>query len=253
MSTHTPTPRYQRVMLKLSGGAMAGDNHSATFDRDAIEAIVSQIVSTIEMGVEIAITVGGGNIFRGNVASLWNIERAEADNMGMLGTVINGVMLRAAINAKIDRDVRVMSAIAINSVAEPYIRLRALRHLDKGSIVILVGGIGQPFVTTDYPSAQRAIETHCQAILAAKHGVDGAYTADPKLHPDAKRYKSLTYDEVLRRDIKIMDQSAMLLARDHKLPIHLFNFDRPDAIAQILRGHEIGTFVGPEAKIEYYA
>lgn len=247
-----PPPRYRRVMLKLSGGAMAGDSQNVTFDREAIEAIVSQIASTIELGVQIAITVGGGNIFRGNVASLWNIERAEADNMGMLGTIINGVMLRAAINARIDRDVRVMSAIAINSIAEPYIRLRALRHLDKGSIVILVGGIGQPFVTTDYPSAQRAIETHCEAILAAKHGVDGAYTADPKIFPDAKRYKSLSYDEVLRRDIKIMDQAAMILARDHNLPIHLFNFDRPDAIASILRGEEIGSYVGPKSEVQLY-
>ena len=169
--------------------------------------------------------------------------------MGMLGTIINGVMLRAAINTRIDTDVRVMSAIHINSIAEPYIRLRAIRHLEKGSIVILVGGIGQPFVTTDYPSVQRAIETHCQAIFAAKHGVDGVFTADPKKDPKAQRFKSVSFTEVLHRDIRIMDQSAMLLARDHNLPIHLFNFDQPRAVQSLLNGRDIGTFVARDAPL----
>jgi uridylate kinase len=176
--------RYQRIMIKLSGGAMAGDGKSI-FDQHSIEHIVDQVLSAVELGAQVAIMVGGGNIFRGNFANQWSIERAEADSMGMLGTIINGVMLRAAINAKSDIDVRVMTAIQINSIAEPYIRLRANRHLEKGSIVILVGGIGQPYVTTDYPSVQRALELRCDAILAAKHGVDGVYTADPKLDKSA--------------------------------------------------------------------
>lgn len=238
--------RYKRIMIKLSGGAMAGDGKDI-FDQVAINHIVDQVLAAHELGCEVAITVGGGNIFRGNVAAALKIERAEADNMGMLGTVINGVMLRAAINGRSDADVRVMSAIAINQIAEPYIRLRAARHLEKGSIVILVGGIGQPYVTTDYPSVQRAIEMRCEAILAAKHGVDGVYTADPKKDPNARRYQSLGFDEIMTQDIRVMDQSAMLLARDHKLPVHVFDFDSADSIRRICLGEDVGTYVGPDS------
>lgn len=240
--------RYKRIMIKLSGGAMAGSGQSI-FDQEAIEHIVDQILSAVELGCEVSVMVGGGNIFRGNVAAKWNIERAEADNMGMLGTVINGVMLRAAINARVDTDVRVMTAISINQMAEPYIRLRASRHLDKGSIVILVGGIGQPYVTTDYPAVQRALEIRCDAILAAKHGVDGVFTEDPKRNPRAKRYQSLSYDDVIAQDLRVMDQSAMLLARDHDLPIHLFNFDKPGCIRRICLGEDVGTYIGRDATL----
>ncbi len=240
--------RYKRIMLKLSGAAMAGPG-SSIFDRGAIEHIVDQAMGAVEQGVGVAIMVGGGNIFRGNVAAAWNIERAEADNMGMLATIINGVMLRAAINAKTPTDVRVMSSIAINQIAEPYIRLRANRHLDKGSIVVLVGGIGQPYVTTDYPSVQRALELHCDAILAAKHGVDGVFTADPKQDRAARRYSSLSFDDVIRQDLRAMDQSAMLLARDHRLPVHLFNFDKPGAIRRICLGEDVGTTVTHDAPL----
>jgi uridylate kinase len=240
--------RYKRLMIKLSGAAMGSGG--GIFDKEAIEHIVAEVVSAVEIGAQVVITVGGGNIFRGNIAETWNIERAEADNMGMLGTVINGVMLRAAINARTVTDVRVMTAIQINQIAEPYIRLRAARHLEKGSIVILVGGIGQPYVTTDYPSVQRALELQCDAILAAKHGVDGVYTADPKKHTDAKRYRRLSYDDVISQDLRVMDQSAMLLARDHHLPIHLFNFDKPGCIKRICLGEDVGTYVGPGAALE---
>ena len=240
--------RYKRIMIKLSGGAMAGSG-SAIFDKAAIEHIVTEILSANELGCQVALMVGGGNIFRGNIAEQWRIQRAEADNMGMLGTIINGVMLRAAINAKIETDVRVMTAIQINQIAEPYIRLRANRHLEKGSIVILVGGIGQPYVTTDYPAVQRALEMRCEAILAAKHGVDGVFTDDPKANPAARRYKSLTYGDVVSQDLRVMDQSAMLLARDHSLPIHLFNFDRPGCIRRICLGEDIGTYIGPDASL----
>lgn len=236
--------RYKRIMIKLSGGAMGGKDH-AIFDKESIEHIVNQVISATAMGVEVAIMVGGGNIFRGNVAETWRIERAEADNMGMLGTIINGVMLRAAINSKVDTDVRVMTAIQINQIAEPYIRLRASRHMEKGSIIIFVGGIGQPYVTTDYPAVQRALEVRCDAILAAKHGVDGVYTADPKKDRSAHRYRSLSYDDVLANDIRVMDQSAMILARDHNLPIHLFNFDQDGCIARILQGEDVGTYIAP--------
>jgi len=244
--------RYKRIMIKLSGGAMAGAG-SAIFDKEAIEHIVAEILAAGALGCQVALMVGGGNIFRGNIAEQWRIERAEADNMGMLGTIINGVMLRAAINAKVETDVRVMTAIQINQIAEPYIRLRANRHLEKGSIVILVGGIGQPYVTTDYPAVQRALEMRCEAILAAKHGVDGVFTADPKTNPTARRYKSLTYGDVVSQDLRVMDQSAMLLARDHSLPIHLFNFDRPGCIRRICLGEDIGTYIGPNARLSLAA
>lgn len=244
--------RYRRIMIKLSGGAMAGSG-SAIFDKVAIEHIVTEILSATELGCQVALMVGGGNIFRGNIAEQWRIERAEADNMGMLGTVINGVMLRAAINAKTETDVRVMTAIQINQIAEPYIRLRAARHLEKGSIVVLVGGIGQPYVTTDYPAVQRALEMRCEAILAAKHGVDGVFTADPKTNPTARRYKSLTYGDVVSQDLRVMDQSAMLLARDHGLPIHLFNFDRAGCIRRICLGEDIGTYIGSDASLSLAA
>jgi uridylate kinase len=240
--------RYKRIRIKLSGGAMAGAG-SAIFDKAAIEHIVEQILSATELGCQVALMVGGGNIFRGNIAEQWRIERAEADNMGMLGTVINGVMLRAAINAKTDTDVRVMTAIQINQIAEPYIRLRAARHLDKNSIVVLVGGIGQPYVTTDYPAVQRALEMRCDAILAAKHGVDGVYTADPKSDSKARRYKRLSYDDVISQDLRVMDQSAMLMARDHNLPIHLFNFDKPGCIKRICLGEDTGTYIGRDATL----
>jgi len=240
--------RYKRIMIKLSGGAMAGDG-TQIFSQEAIGHIVSEVLSAADLGCQVAIMVGGGNIFRGNIAADLKIERAEADNMGMLGTIINGVMLRAAVNSATDRDVRVMTAIAINQIAEPYIRLRAQRHLEKGSIVILVGGIGQPYVTTDYPAVQRAVEMRCDAILAAKHGVDGVYTADPKRDATAKRYQSLTYDDVISQDLRVMDQSAMLLARDYNLPIHLFNFDKPGCIARICQGEDVGTYVARDAKL----
>ncbi|HYE01576.1 MAG TPA: UMP kinase [Alphaproteobacteria bacterium] len=234
--------RYKRVMLKLSGGAIAGRSKDI-FDDQAIEHIVREIVAIRDLGTEIAIVIGGGNIFRGNVADKWRIERAEADNIGMLGTVINGVMLRAALQAKCDYEVRVMSAVPIPSMAEPYIRLKAQRHLEKGSIVVLVGGIGQPFVTTDYPSVQRSIELRCQALLAAKHGVDGVYTADPKKDESAKRYRTLAFEDVIRHDLRAMDQGALLLARDHGLPVHVFDFDRADCMKRIVLGEDVGTYI----------
>ena len=233
---------YKRVLLKISGGAIGG-KEAGLFDAGAIDHIVDQILSTQKLGVEIAVVVGGGNIFRGRVAETWQIDRTEADNIGMLGTLINAVMLRAALKAHTDCDVRVMSAFPIPSMAEPYIRLRADRHLQKGAIVILGGGNGQPFVTTDYPSVQRAVELECQAVLAAKEGVDGVYTADPKLDPGARKYETLSFDEVLRSDIRVMDQSALLLARDHGMPVHVFGFDQIGSACKICQGEAEGTLI----------
>lgn len=234
--------RYRRILLKISGGAIGGAS-SGMFDAQAIEHIVTEILDVRDLGVEVAVVVGGGNVFRGRGAETWNIERAEADNIGMLGTLINAVMLRAALNARSDHDVRVMSALPIPSMAEPYIRLRADRHLTKGAIVVLGGGNGQPFVTTDYPSAQRAVELGCEAIFAAKEGVDGVFTADPKLDRNAKMYATLSYDDVLSYDIRVMDQAALLLARDHDMPIHVFGFNTQRSICRICNGEDIGTVI----------
>ncbi|MFT6398579.1 MAG: uridylate kinase [Bradymonadia bacterium] len=233
-------PRYKRIVIKLSGAAIAGES-SFGFDQDALEHICTEVLAVRDLGIEVGIVVGGGNIFRGNVAEHWNINRVEADNMGMLATIINSVLLRAALKSKSDYDVRVMSALPAEAVAEPFIHQKAMRHLKQGRIVIFGGGIGQPYVTTDYPAVQRALQTESDAILVAKHGVDGVYTCDPNTNKEARRYRTLSYDEFVQRDLRIMDQSALLLARDHKLPVHIFNFDQKGCIQRICLGEDIGT------------
>jgi uridylate kinase len=243
--------RYRRVLVKLSGAALAGDDTTRTFARPQIEHITHEMLSLARAGVEVALIVGGGNIFRGNMAKEWHIEQAEADNMGMLGTIINGVLLRATLLGA-GAKVRLMTAVPMPSVAEPYIRLRAVRHLEKGRMIILVGGIGQPFVTTDYPAAQRAVETGCEAVLAAKNGVDGIYEADPRKHPDARRFRTLASDLAIRENLKVMDQSALILARDHKLPVHVFDFDQVGAAMRICAGEQVGTYVAHDAETTFY-
>ena len=194
-------PRYRRVVVKLSGEALAGAAGTGA-DPASLARVADEVLSVHELGVQVAVVVGGGNYFRGRMADGWGISRAEADNIGMLGTVMNALMLRGALTARTDADVRVMTAVPIHSVAEPFIRLRAVHHLERGMIVLLAGGIGQPYVTTDYPAVQRALELDADALLVAKHGVDGVYDADPKHHPDAKRYTSLTYDEALAAGVR---------------------------------------------------
>ena len=174
--------RYDRVVLKLSGEALAGADGWGV-EPAALGALADEVLSVYDLQVQVAVVVGGGNYFRGRMAEDWGIGRAEADNIGMLGTVMNALMMRGALTARTSADVRVMTAIPMQSVAEPYIRLRAMSHLGKGSIVILAGGIGQPYVTTDYPSVQRALELDADALLVAKRGVDGIYDADPKTNP----------------------------------------------------------------------
>lgn len=232
--------RYKRILIKVSGGALAGPNGTG-FDPSALDHICRQILAPREMGIEVAVVVGGGNIFRGKVADDWDIERAEADSIGMLGTVVNGILLRTALNARGPYEARCMTAIRMEAVAEPFIRLRAVKHLEKGYIVIFGGGIGQPYVTTDYTGVQRAIETRCDAVLIAKEGVDGVYTADPKKHADARRFRTLSYNDAIEQDIRVMDQSAMLLARDHGLPLHVFDFDEAGCVQRIVQGEDVGT------------
>ncbi|MFD2169860.1 UMP kinase [Tumebacillus lipolyticus] len=237
-------PRYKRVLIKLSGAAVAGQNDFG-FDPESLEHIAQEVLSVVDLGVEVAIVIGGGNIFRGNVAETWGIERAEADNIGVLGTVINSLMLRGVLKARSDREVRVLTAHQMNFIAEPFIRLRATHHLDKGYIVILAGGTGQPYVTTDYPAVQRALELQCDAILAAKHGVNGIFSADPKKDPTARRYHSIGYDDVVRENLKVMDQSAMILARDFGIPLHIFDFDQRGSMKSICLGENVGTYLSP--------
>lgn len=238
------TARYERVMLKLSGGALSGADGFG-FAQERLEHLVGEVLSLAALGLSVGVTVGGGNILRGSSAEVWGVERTEADNIGMLGTVINALMLRGALKRRTDREVRVMTAMPIPSVAEPYIRLKALQHLSRGYLVIFAGGNGQPFVTTDYPSVQRALELNCGALLAAKSGTDGLFDKDPNRHADARMFSELSFAEVLGRDLRVMDPAAFILAKDHGLPIHVFNADKPGAAANICRGHAEGTFIHP--------
>ncbi|WP_433157100.1 UMP kinase [Kribbella sp. CA-247076] len=233
---------YRRLVLKLSGQAIAGPNDFG-FDSDRLTHLATEVIALRATGVQVAVVVGGGNVFRGNRAADWGIDRVEADNIGMLGTVINAVLLRGRLAALGADDVRLMTAIPINNLAEPYIRLRALRHLEKGSIVLLACGNGQPFTTTDYPAVQRAIELGADALLVAKNGTDGVYDADPNTTPAATRFDRLTYDEVITRRLTVMDQSAFILARDHHLPLHVFDIDRPQAAPTIATGDPLGTLI----------
>ncbi|KPV44272.1 UMP kinase [Alicyclobacillus ferrooxydans] len=242
--------RYKRVLLKLSGGALAGEAGFG-FSPTSLEHIANELLSLTEMGVQVAVVVGGGNIFRGNMGEQWGIERAEADSIGTLATVVNSLMLRGVLTSKTDREVRVMTSIPIHDVAEPYIRLRAIHHLDKGYIVIFAGGNGQPYVTTDYPSVQRAIETRCEAILVAKHGVDGVYESDPKKYPQARKYRTLSYQDVISTNIHVMDQASVLLARDHQLPMYVFNFESQGSMKKVCAGEDLGTVIsqGPSSLV----
>lgn len=237
---------YSRVLIKLSGGAFSGTTEGS-IDRAAVDALVREIVSLTDAGVQVSIMVGGGNIFRGRLATDWGIERAEADNIGMMATVVNSLILRSALASHSSREVRVMTAIPIAAVAEPYIRLRAIKHLEKGYVVVFAAGIGQPFVTTDYPAVQRAIEVRADAILAAKQGVGGVYEDDPKRNPTARLYAEATYDDVVANDLNVMDQSAFILARDHQIPIHVFDASEEGAMLKVVAGETVGTFVGPGA------
>lgn len=236
--------RYNRVILKLSGGALAGGDGFG-FAAEKLGHLVTEILTLAELGVGVGVVIGGGNILRGRDAEAWGVERTEADNIGMLGTVINGLMLRGALQSRSDRTVRVMTAMPIPSVAEPYIRLKAVEHLKKGYLVIFAGGNGQPFVTTDYPSVQRALELGCDALLVAKNGVSGVFDRDPNRYPDAQMFATLSFDEAISRDLRVMDPAAFILARDHRLPLHVFNIDKPGAAANICRGQDEGTLVHP--------
>ena len=236
-----PRPRYRRVLLKLSGEALAGERGYG-IDLKVVSNIAEQIARVHELGVQVALVVGGGNIFRGMAASEGGFDRATGDYMGMLATVINALAVQEALE-RMGIPARTMTAIQMPQVAEPYIRRRAVRHLEKGRIVILAAGTGNPYFTTDTTAALRAVEIEADVILKATK-VDGVYTADPKIDPSATKITSIGYLEVLNRGIEVMDNTALTLCMDNDVPIVVFDLLKQGNIERVIRGEEIGTLVG---------
>lgn len=233
--------KYKRVLLKVSGEALAGEQGFG-INPAIVSDVARQIKDAKDLGVEIAIVCGGGNIWRGKTGSDMGMERATADYMGMLATVMNGMALQNALEA-IGVNTRLLSAIDMKEVAEPYIRRRAVRHLEKGRIVIFGAGTGSPFFTTDTTAALRAAEVNADVILMTKNGVDGVYSADPKLDPSAKKYDKITYLDVLNEDLHIMDQTAITLCKDNGIDLSVFNMQVDGNIAKACEGSVIGTII----------
>lgn len=242
MSTK-PEAVYKRILLKLSGEALMGDQGYG-IDPGTIDRIAGEINDVHALAVEVAIVVGGGNIFRGVALSARGMDRASADSIGMLATMINALALQDALE-KQDVFTRVMSAIEVNKIAEPFIRRRAIRHLEKGRVVIFAAGTGNPYFTTDSAAALRALEIKADAILKATK-VEGIYTADPAIDSTATMFDRITYLDVIQRDLKVMDTSAISLCRQSGVPIHVFNLHTAGNIARVVRGERVGTVVGPE-------
>ena len=231
---------YQRILLKLSGEALLGDEDYG-IDPAIIGRIAAEVMEVIDTGVQVAIVIGGGNIFRGAGLAQSGIDRVTGDNMGMLATLMNSLALQDALE-KVSGDARVMSAISAHAVCEDYIRRRATRHLEKGRVVIIAGGTGNPFFTTDTAAALRAIEIGADIVLKATK-VDGVYSADPKTDKDASMFESLSYDEVIENKLRVMDTNAIVLCRDQKMPIRVFNVFGSGNLMQIVNGKKVGTII----------
>ena len=231
---------YKRILLKLSGEALAGEEGYG-IDTDVLDIIANEIKDIRAAGTEIAIVVGGGNIFRGVKGATKGMDRASADYMGMLATVLNCLALQDALERK-NVFTRVQSAIEMRALAEPYIRRKAVRHLEKGRVVIFAAGVGSPYFTTDTTAALRAMEMNCQVLLKAT-SVDGVYTADPKLSPEATRFEEISYIDVLQKGLKVMDSTAISLCMDNKLPIIVFNLKERGSMSRVIQGQKIGTLV----------
>jgi uridylate kinase len=242
MAAPRARPAYRRIMLKISGEALMGPQqyglHPPTVDR-----LAEDVKAIHQLGIEICLVIGGGNIFRGLQGAAQGMERTTADYMGMLATVMNALAVQAALEAK-DVFTRVISAIPMDQVCEPYIRRRAVRHLEKGRVCIFAAGTGNPYFTTDTAATLRASEMSCEAIFKGTQ-VDGVYDSDPKLNPEAKRYERISYDDVLARNLKVMDAAAIALARDNGLPIIVFSLNEPNGLAGVVHGRGRFTVVEP--------
>lgn len=235
--------KYKKILLKISGEALMGSQEFG-IDPVPVEKISLEIKKAHEMGVQLAVVVGGGNIFRGmkNSKKL-GMDQASGDYVGMLATVMNAIALQSELR-KLGVSCRVQSAITMNKIAEPYIRFKAIRHLEKGRVVIFAAGTGNPFFTTDTAAALRAAEIGAEAMLMAKNGVDGVYDDDPRTNPEAKKLENITYDDIIVKNLKVMDLTSCSLCKQNNIPITVFDFDLPDGICKILNGEKIGTYVG---------
>ncbi len=234
--------KYKRILLKISGEALLGEQQFGIAP-EPVQMICREIKQATDMGAQVAVVVGGGNIFRGvkNSAKI-GLDRASGDYIGMLATVMNAITLQSSLT-QMGVGCRVMTAISMNQIGEPYIRHRAIRHLEKGRVVIFAAGTGNPFFTTDTASALRASEINAEAMLMAKNGVDGVYTADPNIDPKATKIDDMTYDDIIKRGLKIMDTSACDLCRQNSIPIIVFDFKKEGGIKEILEGKKLGTYI----------
>jgi uridylate kinase len=232
--------KFPRVLLKLSGEALAGDKGFG-FDFETVRRLAGQIKDVVAIGAQVGIVIGGGNFVRGAVLSAEGMDRVSADYMGMLGTVINGLALQNVLEA-MEVDTRVMTAMRMEELAEPYIRRRALRHLEKGRTVIFAGGTGNPYFSTDTAAVLRGIQMKADVVIKATT-VDGIYTADPKRDTKARKYERISYRDVMVEDLKVMDQTAITLCKENDLPLIVLNINEPGAVARAIRGEAVGTFV----------
>ena len=234
--------KYKRVLVKLSGEALKDDSSKQIFAKETLDKVSDAIKRMVEKKVQVCIVVGAGNIWRGKLGKEIEIETATADYMGMLGTIINALALQAAIEKK-DMTCRVLSAIKADEVSEPYIRRRAIRHLEKNRVVIFAGGTGNPYFTTDTTASLRAKECNCDAILMAKNNVDGVMTSDPRINKDAKLIKNLTYLDLLKQELGVMDQTAVSLLRNSKIETRVFNMNNIENFDKVIEGQDIGTTI----------
>ena len=234
--------KYKRILLKLSGEALLGTQEFG-IDHNPLEMIAKEVKEAYDLGAQVAIVVGGGNIFRGvKNSAKYGMDQATGDYIGMLATVMNALALQSALR-KIDVHCRVQSAINMDKIAEPYIRFKAIRHLEKGRVVIFAAGTGNPFFTTDTASALRASEIGADIMLMAKNGVDGVYTDDPKVNPNARKLDKISYSEIIQKDLKVMDTSACALCKQNGIPIIVFDFKAQGSLVKIMNGESVGTYI----------
>lgn len=238
------TPAYSRIVLKMSGDSFKGE-HEFGIDASTLQYLSSEIKTVVDMGVEVGVVVGGGNMWRGADHEKRGMDRSTADFAGMLATIMNALALQDSLE-KAELDVRTQSAISMPSVAEPYIRRRAIRHLEKGRVVIFAGGAGVPYMTTDTAAALRALEIGAQALIMAKNGVDGLYDSDPMKNKSAKKYDHLSHHEALSQRLQALDSTALSLCMDNSLPIHVFDIFKPGNLTAILSGEHVGTLIDSE-------